>query len=718
MRNALHFFLLLLFAACVDVGKKPDFVGHIDARDTIFDTPTPPKIGPAPVPVQYVYREQVSAWTWAEAVDYKIAPASVKLTTSGTDNAKLSFDGNLQTFWFSGWGAFPSTALVDLGSGYQVTRLRLYDENGEGQLVVKAGNSPEALTALDATIKLDKWRQWREVPVNRSARYLSFTLTTAAGDKQLPEVEIFVAEGPVQPPADTTDVPPHQDTTQNPPPPQPHLGAFTGAGLKFGANGFPWLPFDKFQVPFIRTYVSTGWFMRPPEPGKAYPLYIEPFWQASTPAAYGLDTYLRNAKTAGTEILLCVNQTPEFYRPTGRDDGANDYPFIKPGLNRTDPASYKDAAGYFWQLTARYGAKVWPTSSLHMASGPIKGSSWIPDNANPPLSGLALLRFLQPGNELEKWWKIGSPENDIYHTPEEHAAYLSAVFDGHEGRLGPGHGIKVADPKMLVVLPALTGFDFPYILRMDAWFKANRTDKSWPIDIFDFHHYSNRGNELGRWPPTWYSGGAVPPEFDADFAGIAQLVKFAHDRGKDIFVSEFGYDTQPTGRSVEARLMEDFHPFSKITQPLTRGNNDSWQLPMPVPGWTYEELQSAWLLRTYLLYFTYGVDQMFMFNGVDEPSWQSGGLYTSSGLLRAQQFSPPYAPKKSYTDLMNMARALNKATYLGDMSTDKVKVLVFDTPKGGKLVYWSPTMSGATATLKFGSTNLIATEFPQILNLE
>lgn len=39
-----------------------------------------------------------------------------------------------------------------------------------------------------------------------------------------------------------------------------------------------------------------------------------------------------------------------------------------------------------------------------------------------------------------------------YVSPAEMAAMLSAAYDGHEGRLGPGVGIRTADPTMKVVM--------------------------------------------------------------------------------------------------------------------------------------------------------------------------------------------------------------------------------------------------------------------------
>ena len=73
---------------------------------------------------------------------------------------------------------------------------------------------------------------------------------------------------------------------------------------------------------------------------------------------------------------------------------------------------------------------------------------------------------------------------------------LSACYDGHEGKLGPGYGVKGADPSMLVIMGGLTNFDTTYLKRMSDWFNANRKDRRFPADVVNVHHYCNENDGL------------------------------------------------------------------------------------------------------------------------------------------------------------------------------------------------------------------------------
>lgn len=108
--------------------------------------------------------------------------------------------------------------------------------------------------------------------------------------------------------------------------------------------------------------------------------------------------------------------------------------FPVPGASQ-DPASYKDLAGHMFQWAARYGSnpKV-DKSLLRLAPG------------QPPLVGSGLQPWLEVLNEPDGWWA----GREAYYTPLEYAAALSASYDGHEGRLGPGMGIKAADSGLMV----------------------------------------------------------------------------------------------------------------------------------------------------------------------------------------------------------------------------------------------------------------------------
>lgn len=376
-----------------------------------------------------------------------------------------------------------------------------------------------------------------------------------------------------------------------PPPPVP------STGFKVGVNGFPWFPhrlLDSIGMKWVRCYMASGWAWRPGG------LFIQPLFQAETEEAHGMDDYLTKAKSLGINVLLTCHQTPEWFRNTGRGDGNNDFAPIEKGLPRDNPASYAEYASFLFQVAARYGRVKHADSALRVDTTP----RWSGDIPNVKKSGLGLLTHLECWNEPDKFWVKGT---EAYFEPEEAAAMMSACYDGHEGKLGVGVGIKAADPSMQVVMPALTDYDLPYIAKMEAWFAANRTDKAWPCDLFSIHHYSNRGNKKGQHPAQWVESGACLPKDDANFGTIADIVAFAATINKKVWVSEFGAD-----RNAPSMM------HSKGV------------------GKTDAQFQAEIIIKSIEAYKAAGVDAVFVFNGCDENSGADGGQFESCGLFTSQ----------------------------------------------------------------------------------
>lgn len=579
---------------------------------------------------------------------------------SGLATAAASFDGNTATAWFPGWAsnAYPARCLVDLGRPYSVEQIRVFDGTGITPFRVFASDASGVLLKKVLDLNLGLYETWQDASIPPTvSQYWVFEITEAVGDSPAPEIEMYgnpSGEGPVEPPAP-------------PPPPVPVKPGNAGAAI--GSNTFPWVPLEK-SLPLLRVYISSGWIVTPKG------LFIEPMNRAQTPGqGYGLDTYLTAAKEKGIDAYLCVHQTPEWYMNTGRGDGANDNFPVKPGGARFLSSGYDDYAEWIGQIAKRYGRKTWPADSLRVDPTP----RWAGDSPNEKKSGLNLLNYIEPWNE-EKWWRRGTPE---YVEPEAMAALMAAVWDS----------VKAADPSMKLVMPGLSGYDMPYLEKMDSWFAANKGGK-WPCDVINLHHYENRGNKAGQWPPTWYAGGAVCPELDSDFSTFSAVVQFARARGKQVWVTECGYDTQPT----------------------PDGQNLSWQYPMPVPGKTSQQLQADWLVRTYLEYIRLGCDKTFMFNACDEPGFASGGLYQSCGLLGSQ--AAGYAPKPSYSAVAGLIAALDGYTFTADRSTPTIRVMEFVKGRNNRYLYWSPTAGNIRAQAVIAGRTVTAVETVQYFDVK
>ena len=106
----------------------------------------------------------------------------------------------------------------------------------------------------------------------------------------------------------------------------------------------------------------------------------------------------------------------------------NDWPPIRPGLDKKDPASWAEIASIYKAFAIRYGSKVHPKGSYKVDPA---GPRWNGDLPQQELSGLNLVKTIEVGNEVDRWW---SPEQAL--SAEEHAAMLLTCYDA----------IKSADP--------------------------------------------------------------------------------------------------------------------------------------------------------------------------------------------------------------------------------------------------------------------------------
>ena len=382
------------------------------------------------------------------------------------------------------------------------------------------------------------------------------------------------------------------------------------SGFKIGCNLFPWTPLrllDSIGMKWARCYCSSGWIWQPGG------LAVQPMHQAETQENHGTDEMLLKAKGLGINTLLCIHQTPEWFRNTGRGDGNNDYAPIKSGAKRDDPASFSDYAAFLFQVAARYGRVNHPDNFLRVDTTP----RWSGDILNEKKTGMDLLTHMEPWNE-EKWWKKGTTENEAYIEPETMAALMSACYDGHEGKLGAAVGIKTADPSMQVVMPGLSDFDMAYSVKMDVWFTVNRKDRSWPCDILNYHHYSNTGNKKGQIPAQWHSEGACLPKDDANFQAVKELVT---PKGKKVWVTEFGAD------KVAPSMM------------LAKGFGAK----------SNEQFQAEIIIESIKAYKAAGVDGVFVFAGPDDYGAADGGQFETCGIWSSEVTG--YKPFQSAIDL-------------------------------------------------------------------
>ncbi len=565
----------------------------------------------------------------ATAQTYKIAPTVFTNTGTGTPNVALCFDGNLTTSWFPGWRVsdYPAKAEIRFGRPVKLSKIRLYDGGGQPTIRFTAG-------AVNTSIHLDQYQQWREEPFVAEVESVTLELVGMEGDLVIPEIEFYGTSAP------TTPVEPSVVIATN-----------RGDADKINLNGFHWLPQEKLR-PFhsIRLFQSAQWTWQPTG------LAVQPTAQANG----NLDDYLTTAKAQGLDAFPTVHQTPDWMRAKWPSDPGADAAPAKPGMAKDDPAAYRDFAGYFFQLTARYGRKSWPTSALRVDTA----AHWSSDGKlkhNVPKSGLNLLTTIEVWNEPDKWWAIKT-----YMQPEEYAAMLSACYDS----------IKKADPTMRVAMAGLTGIQPEYYARMLTWAKTHRPDQHLPCDIINVHHYANKGNN-DHWPPTWTE--ACAPDMDARWPMMHQLAIWAHEQGLPIWYTEFGYDEK----------------------------EPSQQYIRPFAGKLNGDIKADWLIRAYLEALAAGVDNCFVYNGIDEVNAPNGGLWQTAGILKGEKDAQPFGIKPAYTAIVGLIGELTGYTFLTDLSPTKaVRVLAFKGKNDVKLAVWSPTAAGIKGKVGIGVCQL------------
>jgi len=424
-----------------------------------------------------------------------------------------------------------------------------------------------------------------------------------------------------------------------------------GDADKINLNGFHWIPQEKLR-PFrsIRLFQSAQWTWQPSG------LAVQPTAQANG----NLDDYLTTAKAQGLDAFPTIHQTPDWMRAKWTSNPGPDAAPAKPGKAKDDPAAYSEFAAYFFQLTARYGRKTWPVSALRVDTVP----RWAPDGnlkRNVPKSGLNLLTTIEVWNEPDKWWAM-----PIYMQPEEYVAMLSACYDS----------IKKADPTMRVAMAGLTGILPDYYGRMLTWAKVHRADQRLPCDIINVHHYANKGNEE-RWPPVWTE--ACAPDMDARWYKMKQLATWAHEQGLPLWYSEFGYDEK----------------------------EPSLQYIRPFGGKTSGDIKADWLVRAYLEALSAGVDNCFVYNGIDEVGAPNGGLWQTAGILKGEKDAQPFGIKPAYRAILGLIGELTDYTFLADLSPNKaVRVLAFKGKNNVKLAVWSPTAAGVKGKVGIGLCKL------------
>ncbi len=277
------------------------------------------------------------------------------------------------------------------------------------------------------------------------------------------------------------------------------------------------------------------------------------------------DDYYKQLKALGVQSLFVVMSSPKW--ASSRPDDEK-YDQFAPSLDQggLEPEHYKEYAEFFYQLAARYGGKKHDEKDLL---------------TRDKLSGLDLVSVIEPENEPD-----GPPDWGDQITLEEYAAMLNAAYDGNEGKLGKGYGVKAADPDMPV---SIGGLGFNLIALKEIVELAGRQ----PFDVINVHFYTFkhvRENYRIATPPEWSS-------LESDMREIAEW-RNKNAPGKPVWLTEIGWDTK------------DYS-----TEQVS------------------EQEAANYLIRSYLLSLGAGVEKCFWFIFRDLDDGGKPQVFSSSGLF-------------------------------------------------------------------------------------
>ncbi|TGD81168.1 beta-galactosidase [Hymenobacter wooponensis] len=537
--------------------------------------------------------------------------------TNAPDGIPALFDGITNANISRGWGKlldhYEAYYPLQKGESFVIESVKMYD--GEGS----SSEAPMVLSVItDAWEQIpiarftgSEYQEWvgpdpsepsayaLGQPV-RNARYLVIT----SGGIYPTEVELYgsykAAKVATSPSAST-------------------LAAQKAVKLRqmFGVNGFEWnledgnnpAEVDPARLKAVKNFSGIRHYL---DWEKLEPTPDTYTFNPSHNGSWNYDAMYSRLKQEGVEVLVCLKTLPkwmqESYPATERD--AENVP-AQYGKDLTVPASYTEQAKVAFQFAARYGSNsTVPRNLMKVSTSPPR---WTADPVNEVKTGLGLIRYMECDNERDKWWK----GRKAYQTAAEYAANLSAFYDGHKNTLGPGVGVKNADPKMQVVMGGLAAPTPDYVKGMVDWCRQHRGYKPdgsvnlcW--DVINYHLYSNDAHTSQGGEPT---RGAAPEISEAGQVAKA-FVQMAHEYagGMPVWITETGYD------------LNQGSPLKAIA----------------IGKKSVQETQADWILRTSLLYARWGVERVFLYQLYDDNP-QNPTRFGSMGLLNGDKTPRPAA---------------------------------------------------------------------------
>ena len=271
----------------------------------------------------------------------------------------------------------------------------------------------------------------------------------------------------------------------------------------------------------------------------------------------------------------------------------------------------------------------------------IKAPAWKNLEADTRAYGEAFARYFGPSShDLVESAEIGN----------EPASWDAATYRKVFANMAAG--LRAGDPKLKIVGAASDAENPDKYSKNVAVFEGLEN----LYDVLNIHTYS-----MIEGYPTWRR---VWPEHEgiAYLKVVTDMIQYrdAHAPGKEIWVTEFGYDagTKKPG-------------------------------PGDFAGWvsSTETEQAQWIVRSYLMFSSLGIDRAYLYFFNDEDAAQ---LHGASGITRH------FIPKPAYFAMAHLYQTLGDYRFSRIVKQDKDDLYIFeyvnlDKPKEPIWVAWSPT---------------------------
>jgi hypothetical protein len=161
------------------------------------------------------------------------------------------------------------------------------------------------------------------------------------------------------------------------------------------------------------------------------------------------------------------------------------------------------------------------------------------DNSIPKYSGLALMKYHENGNEIDKNWggcDTCTSAGNRYLDPLQYAVQSQMDYDGYEQRYGPKIGIKVADFDAELIEAGIVGLDTLLSESRTKITKYQRSDSANLFFKFNFHYYPQEG------------GYGKHPIKDSLIYKLNKVSDFCYrvDPDRELWMTEIGVDANAT----------------------------------------------------------------------------------------------------------------------------------------------------------------------------